>query len=107
MLELKSLYEISGSLEVYLSIIPIIISISIMYYVFKNKKPMLLYGFTSMTIWYILEALDNLFLKGIERELIFNIGGRVILIIGMIFFIIAFRSYKLLLVKKHNHNWKK
>ena len=98
MIELMSLSEINVTeviLGAVLTIISIIITITLYRLALGRKLRALFYfvlGFFLISLWSFLETLDELFVKNITREIIFNIGGRVILIIAMIILIFAYRK---------------
>lgn len=110
MLELMSIAEIKIA-EVILGIVFTLITIIITIALYKIKKvPYFVLGFLLITLWNILETLDELFLQGIARELIFNIGGRIILITGVIVLLLGYRKLtktkykelKIRMIKKQN-----
>lgn len=93
MIELRTLAEIS-MVEVTLGILFTLTSLAITIYLLKMRKfGYFIYGFIFITLWNILETIDELVIKNAARELIFNIGGRIILIVGMILIILALKQF--------------
>ena len=93
MLELLKLSEIS-TLELFLGGFFIIMSIIMTRYIYKLKKgSYFFYGFLIMVFWTLMEFSDEFFVKNITREIIFNVGGRAVLIIGLLFLVFAMKSF--------------
>lgn len=92
MLELLPLAFLNTS-EIVLGIVLVIASIMIAIYLFKMKKASFGWGFILITLWNILETVDEFFVKEATRELIFNIGGRIVLIAGIIVLIFTMRVF--------------
>ena len=93
MLELKALTDVS-ILEVVLGIAFSLISIAVTAYLHKMKgRCYLFYGFALLALWNIIEVIDEFFVKNEIREIIFNIFGRIILIIALIYMIFGLRKF--------------
>ena len=93
MLELAHLAEID-IVEVFLGIFFIIFSLAITVYIYKMKKSSFFVpGFALIILWSMVEILDEFFVKNITREIIFNVGGRIVLIIGLLFLIFALNKF--------------
>jgi len=93
MLELKALTDVS-IIEITLGLVFTLISIAITFYLYKMKKTgYFVNGFVLLTLWNALETIDELFIKNATRELIFNLGGRIILIIALIVLILGFKQF--------------
>ena len=103
MIELLPLTEVKLA-EVFLGIIFVIISIIITRSLIKLRKlPYLASGFLFIILWSLIEAFDEFVVNSAVRELIFNIFGRIILILGLVALIIG---HKKLLKTESNKNGK-
>jgi len=92
MIELLPLTEVKLA-EVFLGIIFVIISIIIAKSLIKLRKlPYLTSGFLFIILWSLIEAFDEFVANGVARELIFNIFGRIILILGLVTLIIGYKK---------------
>ena len=94
MLELNPLSDILVS-EIALGALLLLLSLLIVFYIFKTKKfNLFFYGFSLIALWNFLEFLDEFFVKNDSREIVFNIGGRVILIIGLIVLVFTMKKFE-------------
>lgn len=93
MLELRALADVSF-FEVFLGTAFALVSIAVVVYLHKMKgRCYLTYGFGLLALWNILEIIDEFFVKNAAKELIFNIFGRIILIVALIFLIFGLRQF--------------
>jgi len=91
MLEFKTFFESTS--EIVLAVLLIFLSVYITFFIYKIKKGgLFVYGFAFIVFWNILEGFDEFFVRNFAREVVFNIGGRVVLIIGMLMIYFALRK---------------
>lgn len=93
MLELKAMADVNV-FEVTLGMLFVLISVIITAYLHKMKgRCYLVYGFVLLALWNIMEVVDEFFVKNAAKELIFNIFGRIILVIALISLIFGLRRF--------------
>ncbi len=107
MIELLPLSEVN-SLEVVLGVIFSVISLFIIIFLYQTRKfDGLFFGFLFFTFWNILEVLDEFVAKSLLRELLFNIFGRLILIVSLIILIVSIRKIPKKIYKSSEKSKKK
>ena len=95
MLEILPISEFNV-LEIVLGIVFSLVSLGVTMYLFQMKverRTYFLWGFILLTFWNVLETIDELFIKNASRELIFNVGGRIVLLVGIVVLIFAMRTF--------------
>jgi len=93
MLELKALENVD-KLEVILQLLLTLISLITTVYIYKSgSKNYFTYGFALVTIWSFIETIDEFFIGNEDKELILNVGSRIVLLIGIISLISASRKF--------------